>query len=100
MAAVLANGLEADRTLVHPDLDFGFLAGDAVHGTTNRGLEREYSMRGRARFRSRLTGRGLSLLPITGGVAQMVRARGSYPRRPGFESLHRYHFRRRANFLP
>jgi tRNA(Ile)-lysidine synthase len=27
-----------------------------------------------------------------GGVAQLVRARGSYPRRPGFESLHRHHF--------
>jgi hypothetical protein len=25
-----------------------------------------------------------------GGVAQLVRARGSYPRRPGFESLHRH----------
>jgi hypothetical protein len=26
----------------------------------------------------------------SGGVAQLVRARGSYPRRPGFESLHRH----------
>ncbi len=25
-----------------------------------------------------------------GGVAQLVRARGSYPRRPGFDSLHRH----------
>ena len=25
------------------------------------------------------------------GVAQLVRARGSYPRRPGFKSLHRHH---------
>jgi tRNA(Ile)-lysidine synthase len=27
---------------------------------------------------------------VFGGVAQLVRARGSYPRRPGFESLHRH----------
>jgi hypothetical protein len=27
-----------------------------------------------------------------GGVAQLVRACGSYPQRPGFESLHRHHF--------
>ena len=27
------------------------------------------------------------------GVAQLVRARGSYPRRPGFKSLHRHHLR-------
>ena len=26
------------------------------------------------------------------GVAQLVRARGSYPRSPGFKSLHRHHF--------
>ena len=26
------------------------------------------------------------------GVAQLVRARGSYPRCPGFKSLHRHHF--------
>jgi hypothetical protein len=28
----------------------------------------------------------------SGGVAQLVRARGSYPRCPGFKSLHRHHF--------
>ena len=28
----------------------------------------------------------------SGGVAQLARARGSYPRSPGFESLRRYHF--------
>jgi tRNA(Ile)-lysidine synthase len=28
---------------------------------------------------------------VRGGVAQLVRARGSYPRSPGFESLHRHH---------
>ena len=35
---------------------------------------------------------------VRGGVAQLVRARGSYPRRPGFKSLHRHHFppRRRS----
>ena len=26
------------------------------------------------------------------GVAQLVRARGSYPRCPGFKSLHRHHY--------
>ena len=35
--------------------------------------------------------------PVTrGGVAQLVRARGSYPRRPGFESLHRHQSSLRA----
>ena len=34
--------------------------------------------------------------PNPGGVAQLVRARGSYPRCPGFKSLHRHHFGLRA----
>ena len=29
---------------------------------------------------------------VFAGVAQLVRARGSYPRSPGFKSLHRHHF--------
>src|SRR5256885_6484560 len=29
---------------------------------------------------------------VPAGVAQLVRARGSYPRSPGFKSLHRHHF--------
>ena len=28
----------------------------------------------------------------SGGVAQLVRACGSYPQCPGFKSLHRHHF--------
>ncbi len=32
------------------------------------------------------------------GVAQLVRARGSYPRRPGFKSLHRHHFLATASY--
>ena len=31
-------------------------------------------------------------IPCFAGVAQLVRARGSYPRCPGFKSLHRHHF--------
>ena len=31
-----------------------------------------------------------SLLNLPGGVAQLVRARGSYPRRRQFESAHRH----------
>ena len=27
-----------------------------------------------------------------GGVAQLVRACGSYPQSPGFKSLHRHHY--------
>ncbi len=30
-------------------------------------------------------------LPVFGGVAQLVRACGSYPQCPEFESLHRHH---------
>jgi hypothetical protein len=48
--------------------------------------------RGHARHRTALLGRTFvvqSMIPA--GVAQLVRARGSYPRRPGFKSLHRHH---------
>jgi hypothetical protein len=31
-------------------------------------------------------------LEFHGGVAQLVRARGSYPRRRRFDSAHRHHF--------
>ena len=34
--------------------------------------------------------------PFPAGVAQLVRARGSYPRCPGFKSLHRHQFLRSA----
>ncbi len=32
-----------------------------------------------------------AILDSSAGVAQLVRARGSYPRSPGFKSLHRHH---------
>ncbi len=41
--------------------------------------------------RPRATRRTLLYLVIPAGVAQLVRARGSYPRCPGFKSLHRHH---------
>ena len=36
--------------------------------------------------------RDLLYSEVPAGVAQLVRARGSYPRCPGFKSLHRHHF--------
>ena len=35
-----------------------------------------------------------------GGVAQQVRACGSYPQCPGFKSLHRHHFYPRSLYVP
>jgi hypothetical protein len=35
---------------------------------------------------------GCSTINNSGGVAQLVRACGSYPQGPGFKSLHRHHF--------
>ena len=36
--------------------------------------------------------RSSDIINVPAGVAQLVRARGSYPRCPGFKSLHRHHF--------
>ena len=92
-AADRARPLEADRALLEPLILVARVAGDAFHGEASIP-----PARGPFRPRRAAAFVVLCVMPVypekpgPGGVAQLVRARGSYPRSPGFKSLHRHHF--------
>ena len=93
VSAIFANQLEANRALLDDPFLFGDLTNRTLHiGRVLYGGFSLTSNRVVTRIRIPLTRRGRKSAHLSkkGGVAQLVRARGSYPRRPGFESLHRH----------
>ena len=100
-AASHARPLEADRALLQPLILVAGVAGDTFH------RKAEYNRPRAGRSECRRAGGFVVLYvmpvcpekPDLGGVAQLVRARGSYPRSPGFESLHRHHLFLLRSFL-
>src|SRR5690349_4150458 len=92
--ALLADGFVTDRA-ARQGVRILLIAGATVvrktrHAISINGAGTREAGGGRGKSRPRNRSGALLVFPPFGGVAQLVRARGSYPLGPGFKSLHRH----------